>query len=872
MAQQKSLRKRAQQKAAEKKPATQEEPVDKVERYSVKPEFWETILDAIPPWSDEIAGIVLIIFGILSFISLLVPSNATISDAWSNAVTGLFGYGGIVVSGGILLAGLVLLLPPIKERLLSFPSRRLLGLEIAFLCFLAILHLMVGDIELRAIARAGQGGGQVGWALGLPFVALFSTTGLTIGTIFYAIIFIINLSIFAGIRRQRVRSLLKNSSRYLQKQAALLSQTAENKHTQRVLAKAAKQYRIERERAEREAARTQAKQRQTSGVIIRIRPNFENLPPSQRPGVKPLTRPASTASSTISKPDGDAKSDQDKRVAEKHPLLTETKSEKNFNAIGTLKDKKKGIQLVERPDGRIKRYFTVSEMKEAKKIVKRHAKLPPLELLHEGSIKLPDEDEINNNVVLIENTLLEFDIDVDVVNVRVGPTVTQYAVQPFKEKEAKKGETVLQRTRIKKISSLTNDLALALSAKRLRMEAPVPGESYVGIEVPNKEPSIVTLRSVYESRVYYNAAQKNKSPLLIPLGRDVAGVPFVIDLAQMPHLLVAGTTGSGKSVALAAMTTALLLNNSPDTLRMVMLDPKMVELSRFNGLPHLVGPVETEQERIIEVLKWCTREMDRRYKLLEEHSARNIEIFNSKRRPRERLPYIVIMIDEVGDLMLTFPEDTERSLTRLAQMARAVGMHLVVATQRPSVDVVTGLIKANFPSRIAFAVASGVDSRVILDSVGAENLIGMGDMLYLSSDAAGPKRIQGCFVSDDEVRAITEYWRKWHQEQIEAGKMEKIRVGPWERGLTRRELLSETDPMLESAIELVIEAGEASATMIQRQLNLGYPRAARIMDLMTELGIVEKQQKSGRSRKVLIKPGEDPFKEMIEQRTKEKKM
>jgi S-DNA-T family DNA segregation ATPase FtsK/SpoIIIE len=401
----------------------------------------------------------------------------------------------------------------------------------------------------------------------------------------------------------------------------------------------------------------------------------------------------------------------------------------------------------------------------------------------------------------------------------------------------------------------------------------VPGHSYIGIEVPNRTPSVVALRSVYESRAFHDEMQKRPSPLLVPLGRDVAGNPVAVDLAQMPHLLIAGTTGSGKSVCIAALATALILNNTPDAVKLIMLDPKMVELSRFNNVPHLLGPVETDQERIIGVLRWCTREMDRRYKLLEEHAARNIDTFNSRlgrRRKDEYLPYIVIFIDEIGDLMLSRPEETEKTITRLAQMARAVGMHMVVATQRPSVDVITGLIKANFPSRISFAVASGVDSRVILDTTGAETLLGRGDMLYQAADAAGPRRIQGCFVSDDEVRAVVQYWKEWHEKQIAEGRMDKVIIGPWERGLTRREFLSETDPMLEQAISLVVAEGEASASLIQRRLGVGYPRAARIMDLLEELGVVGEVKSGGRGREVLIKPGRDPFKDLVERRLKGK--
>jgi S-DNA-T family DNA segregation ATPase FtsK/SpoIIIE len=536
--------------------------------------------------------------------------------------------------------------------------------------------------------------------------------------------------------------------------------------------------------------------------------------------------------------------------------------------------RKKDPFMAERPDGRVKRYFTVESMSEEKKVGKRDRHVPSLEILHDTEMNLPTEEEINKNVVLIENTLLEFDIDVDVVEVNIGPTVTQYAVQPFREVKDEDGNTSRQRTRLSKIAALANDLSLSLSAKRLRLESPVPGHSYMGIEVPNRNPSIVSLRSVYESKDFHDRMQKSKSPLLIPLGRDVSGSSVSVDIATMPHLLIAGTTGSGKSVCIAGLATALVLNNTPETLRLVMLDPKMVELSRFNGLPHLLGPVETDLERIIGVLRWCTREMDRRYKLLEEHDSRNIDIFNSRlgqRRKSEHLPYIVVLVDEIGDLMMNRPEETEKTVTRLAQMARAVGIHLVVATQRPSVDVITGLIKANFPTRISFAVASGVDSRVILDTVGAETLLGRGDMLYLAQDASGPKRLQGCFVSDDEVRNIVQYWKEWGEEQIAARRLPDWSVAPWERGLTRREFLAETDPMLEDAIELVVEEQEASASQIQRKLGLGYPRAARIIDLLEELGVIGEQVAGGRTRKVLIEKGKDPFKEILEKRAREQK-
>jgi S-DNA-T family DNA segregation ATPase FtsK/SpoIIIE len=523
-----------------------------------------------------------------------------------------------------------------------------------------------------------------------------------------------------------------------------------------------------------------------------------------------------------------------------------------------------------RIDASGERYFTVEDFRENKKIAKREDSLPPLELLSDLELNKPTEEEINTNARIIKNTLLEFDVETEVIDVNVGPTVTQYAISPYTEQMNENGDMVLNRVRVSEITNLNGDLALALSAKRLRIQAPVPGHSYVGIEVPNRLPSTVALRPVLESENFYKYRER---PLAMPLGRDVSGEALVTDLATMPHLLIAGTTGSGKSIMLAAMTTAFVMNNPPDRLKLILLDPKMVELSRFNGLPHLLGPVETELDRIIGVLRWTTREMDRRYKLLEKEAARNIETYNKalgRRRKEEHLPYIALIIDEIGDLMMQRPEETERALTRLAQMARAVGIHLMVATQRPSVDVITGLIKANFPARISFAVASSVDSRVILDTNGAESLMGRGDMLFLAPDAAGPRRIQGCYVSDDEVNQAVDYWKNWYQAQIENGSMEPQTVAPWERGMTRREVLAETDPMLEEVIALVIAEGEASASLIQRRMGLGYPRAARLIDMLQEIGIIGAARPGGRSREVLVKPGADPFKKLVDKRIKDK--
>ncbi|HET7012253.1 MAG TPA: DNA translocase FtsK [Anaerolineales bacterium] len=496
--------------------------------------------------------------------------------------------------------------------------------------------------------------------------------------------------------------------------------------------------------------------------------------------------------------------------------------------------------------------FKVEAPSEARRrSPERDERLPPYDLLEKGEATRITSREINQMAGLIEKTLADFGLPAKVVDFRTGPAVTQFAVEPgFVEHTTPDGEVKKQKVRVSQISALASDLALALSAPALRIEAPVPGQAYVGIEVPNRRAALVRLRSAMES----DAFQRIGSPLSIALGRDVAGEAVAADLAAMPHLLIAGTTGSGKSVCITSLATCLLFNNSPDDLRLVMIDPKMVELVRFNGVAHLIGKVETELERITVVLRWCTAEMDRRYKLLEQAAARDIEAYNRRMRRRrdvERLPRLVIMIDELADLMMMAPDQTEHTLVRLAQMGRATGLHLVVATQRPSTDILTGLIKANFPARISFAVASMIDSRVILDSTGAETLLGKGDMLYVSPEASAPVRIQGAFVDDAEIERLVTYWQE--QREVEP----EQRRAPWEDMLVRQEAQGDQDEILEQAIELVKQTGFASASMLQRRLRIGYPRAARLMDELEDLGVVGRSQSGGKTREVLIRDEEE---------------
>jgi S-DNA-T family DNA segregation ATPase FtsK/SpoIIIE len=514
------------------------------------------------------------------------------------------------------------------------------------------------------------------------------------------------------------------------------------------------------------------------------------------------------------------------------------------------KEKPKRITSIDHLPKKYRKRFELPEPPEKGKTlaIQRDAQLPPIEMFDEDTWDRVSAKEINLAAGLIEKTLGDFGLNVRVAGFQTGPTVTQFAVEPgYAQVESAGGKVRRQKVRVSQIAALANDLALALAAPRLRIEAPVPGKGYVGIEVPNKRAALVHLRPMLSSEAF----QSIDSPLAIALGRDVSGAAVAADLAELPHLLIAGTTGSGKSVCITALASCLAANNTPQDMRLVLIDPKMVELVRFNGLPHLLGKVESEIQRIVGVLRWCTVEMDRRFRLLEQSRARDLDAYNRRVRRRktvEQLPRIVVMIDELADLMMMMPEQTEKTLVRLAQMSRATGIHLVVATQRPSTDIVTGLIKANFPARIAFAVASGVDSRVILDAPGAESLLGRGDMLFMSPDAAAPIRLQGVFVKDLEIERLVNYW----QQAVAGEGIQEAEPAAWEDLISRQKALADRDEVLERAIELVKSAGEASASMLQRRLRIGYPRAARLMDELEEMGLVGELQKGGRTRKVVL--------------------
>jgi S-DNA-T family DNA segregation ATPase FtsK/SpoIIIE len=475
--------------------------------------------------------------------------------------------------------------------------------------------------------------------------------------------------------------------------------------------------------------------------------------------------------------------------------------------------------------------------------------LPPIDILDKPIEVQLDKEDIDQRARLIEEALASYGVEARVVQVNMGPTVTQFGVEPgwdrkykeIKERgrngsyETKVEEVSRTRVRVERITSLASDLSLALAAPSIRIEAPVPGKPVIGIEVPNTVFGSVALRSVIETAAFQKI--KARSKLAITLGKGAGGEAVAADLTKMPHLLIAGATGSGKTVCLNSIICCLLLHNSPDDVQFIMIDPKRVELVTFNSIPHLLAPVVVDADKAVKALRWLNLEMDNRYRQFAQAGARNIESYNKNCSSGEQLPYLVLIIDELADLMMTAFDEVEHTLCRLAQLARATGIHLVVATQRPSVDVVTGLIKANFPTRISFAVTSQVDSRTILDLVGAEKLLGRGDMLYMPTETGKPKRLQGNLVSDTEIERLVYFWG--NQRQIEVSHVDFDEVT--ERPLRGR-IAAAPDPLLEEAKHLAQEHKHISASFLQRRLRIGYPRAARLMEALEQAGLVETAQ------------------------------
>lgn len=738
----------------------------------------------------DIVGWSLFILALLTFLSFISAQQGKLTQWWMTLLAQTFGWGMYVVPvffGGL---GLWLILRRFEDRLPKIDPEQIVGVTIGFFVALMTMHLITSfiwpQIGFYRLGEAGVGGGLIGALMLDVGVKALGKAGTTILLI---LVWMIIVTFIAGISPSDAVRLLG-------------------------------------ERAEKQRAA-----------------GDQNAPPWD---VTQLSLPPDTMTPTGPPADPKILGGKVDTAQPRSPRGRKTQ------------DDELRINVASRPaNGNGPGEFDHVSVT----VGTQSWRLPSVvDVLEEGSEQYYSEDLIRKQVRSIEKTLESLGAPVRVREINQGPVVTQFGTEPLFI-TARTGRTT--KVKVSKITSLADDLALALSARSIRIQAPIPGKGLVGIEVPNEEPAVVSLRDIMESEAF----GKLKGRLRLGLGQDVSGQAVAADLRAMPHMLIAGATGAGKSVCVNSIIAALLLQNTPDTLRLMMVDPKRVELTQYNGIPHLLSPVIVDVDRVVSALKWVMREMDSRYRRFAQVGARNIEDFNqrvSKTLDEAPIPYITVLVDELADLMLQSPEETERVLCRLAQMARATGIHLIIATQRPSVDVVTGLIKANFPSRVAFAVASSVDSRVILDTPGAERLLGRGDMLFMPPDASQPLRLQGAFVSDHELDRLINFWRT----AVEPGQKPQQVDFPKPMATAHTDEIAAAQPalfpdfedetrlagqfedqLLPTAVEIFLAENRASVSLLQRRLRIGYTRSARLVDQLTDMGIVT-METEGQFRKI----------------------
>jgi S-DNA-T family DNA segregation ATPase FtsK/SpoIIIE len=754
----------------------------------------------------EITGVFYLGLGVFTILSLN-NSFGIVGAAWLSLIRPILGWGIYIFPVGLIVISLLYFL----SKKISFTLSRILGVFLLMISVLSILHLSVPMEEIRAVAQQGQYGGQIGFMMNFLFREFFKMGSIGAFAVFM-VMFLVSILLAFEISLVKVIKFLKPDLKLIR-----INQYDD--------LKGKKRGEVEEDDDEEEEIEDDYSEDQVVKAIDQLPDsdfgmpvNYENEPTLKirRAAIRSSEEKAETAVEELT-----AESRKTRKIEiknENDEALTSKTSEYVWQA-------------------------------------------PSLDLLSPAVPDIAmDDDVLSENARKIQAKLDQFGIKVAMHEVHVGPTVVQYTLKPH------------EGVKLSKITTLKNDLALALSATAVRIEAPIPGKGLVGIEVPNDQRSVVHLREVMESK----ECMEIKSSLRFPLGRDVAGKPMIGDLASMPHLLIAGATGSGKSVGMNTLIISLLYQNSPEDLRLILVDPKRVELTTYNGIAHLLTPVITDPEKAAIALRWAVAEMNRRYQLCADYGCRSLSEYNQiceeKRLEAEegkmeresldealgeegaemngeaaeaeplpqKMPKIVIIIDELADLMMSAGKEVEASICRIAQMARAVGMHLVLATQRPSVDVITGLIKANVPARIAFAVSSSIDSRTIIDSIGAEDLLGKGDMLYLPGGMSRPTRIQGIFVSSKEIERVVNNVKvngepSYHEDIISP----KV-AGENVQGLPKSSLSGEDvgDDLYEQALNVVIDSRKASASLLQRRLKIGYARAARLLDLMEENGAI----------------------------------
>ncbi|MCK5123130.1 MAG: DNA translocase FtsK [Candidatus Pacebacteria bacterium] len=689
----------------------------------------------------------------------------------------LFGMGFVMFPIALILCGLRI----IKSEDTAESRSSFFGVIMMILALLSFLHIFFAPETMLEAAKEGTGGGFLGAALAWPLVILIGKWG---AMIIILTLFLISILLIFNISLAGLVNKIKGEPREVDEEEEDEIDSAEE--------------------AGLPVAGSPASDEEDEDEDLKINIAGQEIKEKEKKGI---------LAALLNK----AKKEKEK-IAEPEFSVKEIDEEDEIDSI-----KEAGLPTMGSPasgDG-------IENLENAIPKSKRKTNWQMLSSnILDGNDGDPTSGDIRANSNIIKRTLINFGIQIEMGEVNVGPTVTQYTMKPSVG------------IKLSRITSLQNDLALALAARSLRIEAPILGKSLVGIEIPNQSVAMVRMKNMINSEEF----KKRKSNLGIILGRDVSGYPVIADLAKMPHLMIAGSTGSGKTVCINTLIVGLLFQNSPETLKFIMVDPKRVELTPYNDIPHLLTPVITDPDKAINSLKWSITEMENRYDLLSHLGCRNIESYNeavkTKFKQRDVLPYIIIIIDELADLMATHGREMEAAVVRLAQMARAVGIHLVLSTQRPSVEVITGLIKANITTRIAFQVASQIDSRTILDTAGAEKLLGSGDMLYLSGDSNKPRRIQGVFISEEEVRKITGFLKNQKEESgeeynegITESKKSSLEFSADEGG-------ADEDLLYDDAVEVVKNAGKASASLLQRRLRVGYARAARLLDIMEDKGIV----------------------------------
>lgn len=775
--------------------------------------------DRLPDISDavrhEITGIFLIVIGLILLFGMMAQKSL-IADA-GMFVKRMFGVGAFIIPPLIVIMGVTFIWEGFTKQE-HFNQTRITGLILMVVAFVSTVHLVAGNS--KALAESGGGGGFFAYYINEFLSNIITGVGVFV---LWLALGLVGLMLTLSMSLRDMGRATRNGYRFLQGQPPLVATEAYDYD----------EFDDFDEDEFEDFASFDAKRRT---------PTAKYDPASDDDLLDDLllNNPPKTS--------GPRKGSLVPDSAPDEPVYT--------HRISLTPELPKPAEPAAKP-GRppVQQNWKRDEtMAAPAELPRREWQIPSINILASFSDVEVNPQELRKKARLIENTLASFGVEAFVREVNTGPTVTQFALEP--------GIGV----KVARITALANDLALALAAPAIRLEAPVPGQSRVGIEVPNNKVATVGLREIMEADEFARRSGKLK----FALGRDVSGQPIVTDLTKMPHLLIAGSTGSGKSVCLNSIVAAYLLQYRPSELQFIMIDPKMVELSTYNGIPHLRFPVVTqieadpEKERnrndrtptVMSVLKWTIREMERRYKQLSLYGHRNIDSFNraaGNGNDLEKLPYLVLIVDELADLMMVAPEEAESAICRLAQKARAVGIHLILATQRPSVDVVTGLIKANFPSRITFAVTSQIDSRVILDMAGAEKLLGRGDMLYLASDAPKPIRVQGVYVGDEEIDTMVKHWRQ-QNEFLTGDQKSFVQSALWPQELQEIEDESNTDQsdeLFEDALEIVREARTASTSLLQRRLRIGYNRAARLIEDLEQAGVIG-QADGGRPRPVLL--------------------